>query len=42
MKFVKSNHCAALTNEHLEELIPTHLTMCCPNFQRLSNPNTDK
>jgi len=37
MKFVKSNHCAALKNEHLGELIRTSLARYCPDFRWLEN-----
>jgi len=35
MKFVKTNYCATLINEHLGELIRTFLTTHCPDFWRL-------
>ena len=41
MNFVKSKHCATMTNEHLEELIRSALTTYCPNFQRLASQVQD-
>jgi len=37
MKFVKSNHRATLKNEYLGELIPTALTVYCPDFRGLED-----
>ena len=35
MKFVKSKHRAALTNQHEKELLQTTLTSYEPNFKEL-------
>jgi len=44
MKFVKTNHHATLTNEHLGDLIHTFLTTYSPDFLRLwiKKPKIDK
>ena len=35
MKFVKSKHCASLTNQHLMELLRIALTMYLEDFKQL-------
>ena len=37
MKFVKSKHCATLTNQHVKELLRTALTSYQPNFKELTS-----